>query len=216
MRLVIHDRLTRGRLLTLDVVAACVEHLRGGGLAVLPTETGYMLAADATSETAIDHVYAAKGRPPAKPIHVAVASLAEIDRCIELSEPARRVCRALMPGPMTVVGRNRDVVPELVVAHTGTLGARIPDAPVTLQLLHAFGGPLSATSHNLSGEPPDPDPVKAAERLHPVGNGVIHVVVDPAAAVYDKPSTLARHTGGAWEILRQGPVTEAAILAAAA
>ncbi len=61
--------------MTLDAVAACVAHLKAGGLAVLPTETGYMLAADATSAAAIDAVYAAKGRPPAKPIHVAVASL---------------------------------------------------------------------------------------------------------------------------------------------
>jgi L-threonylcarbamoyladenylate synthase len=212
--MVIHDRLTRGRLLTLDAVAACVEHLRRGGLAVLPTETGYMLAADATSEAAIDAVYAAKGRPPAKPIHVAVSSLAEIDRLVELPAPARAACERLMPGPLTVVGANRDVVPELVVAHTGTLGVRIPDAPVTLQILAALGGPLSATSHNLSGEAPDPDPVKAASRLHPVGGDPIHVVLDPAAATYDKPSTLARFGSGGWEILRPGPVSEAMIAAA--
>ena len=104
-------------------------------------------------------------------------------------------------------------MPDVLTAGTGTLGARIPDAPVTLQILHALGRPLSATSHNLSGQAPDPDPVKAAEQLH--GDHVIHVVVDPAAAVYDKPSTLARYVDGAWEILRQGPVTEAAIAAAA-
>lgn len=214
MRLVIHDRLTRGRLLTLDAVHACVAHLKAGGLAVLPTETGYMLAADATNERAIDDVYAAKGRPPAKPIHVAVHSLEQIERYVAVPEAARAACTRLMPGPFTIVDASRGLVPDALTAGTSTLGARIPDAPVTLQLLHAFGGPLSATSHNLSGEPPDPDPVKAASRLHPVGDGVIHVVVDPAAATYDKPSTLARHTGDGWEILREGPVSAAALAAA--
>ena len=212
-RLVIHDRLTKGRLLALDAVQACVSHLKAGGLAVLPTETGYMLAADAMSEAAIDAVYAAKGRPPAKPIHVAVTSLEDIERYVDLPPAARAACTRLMPGPFTAVGASRGLVPDVLSAGTGTLGARIPDAPVTLQILHALGRPLSATSHNLSGQAPDPDPVKAAEKLH--GDHVIHVVVDPAAAVYDKPSTLARYVDGAWEILRQGPVTEAAIAAAA-
>ena len=212
MRLVIHDRLTTGRLLTLDALQACVTHLKAGGLAVLPTETGYMLAADATSEAAIDAVYAAKGRPPAKPIHVAVTSLEEIERYVELPDAARRACTKLMPGPFTAVGLSRGL-PDVLTAGTGTLGARIPDAPVTLQILHALGRPLSATSHNLSGQAPDPDPVKAAEQLH--GDHVIHVVVDRAAAVYDKPSTLVRFDSGSFEILRQGPVTAAAIAAAA-
>mgnify|MGYP001218798046 CR=1 FL=1 len=211
-RLVVHDRLTRGRLLSLHALHACVAHLEAGGLAVLPTETGYMLAADATSERAIDAVYAAKGRPPAKPIHVAVPSLAQIERYVELNEPARAACEHLMPGPFTVVGRTRGRVPDALIAGADTLGARIPDAPATLQVLHAFGGPLSATSHNLSGEPPDPDPVAAATKLH--GAAPIHVVVDPAATRYDQPSTLVRFTAHGFEILRQGPVTEADVAAA--
>ena len=212
-RLVIHDRLTKGRLLTLGAVEACASHLKAGGLAVLPTETGYMLAADALSEAAIDAVHVAKGRPPAKPIHVAVTSLEDIEQYVDLPPAARAACTRLMPGPFTAVGASRGLVPDVLSAGTGTLGARIPDAPVTLQILHALGRPLSATSHNLSGQAPDPDPVKAAEKLH--GDHVIHVVVDPAAAVYDRPSTLARYADGAWEILRRGPVTEAAIAAAA-
>jgi L-threonylcarbamoyladenylate synthase len=118
-----------------------------------------------------------------------------------------------MPGPLTVVGRSRGAVPDVLTAGTGTLGARIPDAPATLQILQALGRPLSATSHNLSGEAPDPDPVKAAQRLH--GSDAIHVVVDPAAATYDKPSTLVRFDEDGFEVLRHGPVTEAAIAAAA-
>ncbi|MBE2316794.1 threonylcarbamoyl-AMP synthase [Solirubrobacter sp. CPCC 204708] len=207
MPLEVHDQLTRGRLLPLSAVAACVEHLRGGGLAVLPTETGYMLAVDATDEAAIDAVYAAKGRPEAKPIHVAVASLEEIDRVTELPEEARRLCLEHMPGPLTLVGRSRGVVPDALTAHTGTLGARIPDTPATLQILAAFRGPLTATSHNLSGEPPDPDPIQAAGRLHPVGSGAIHVVVDPEAIKYDRPSTVVDTLVHPWDILREGPVT---------
>src|SRR5690349_20367378 len=212
--IVVHDSLTAGRLLTLDAVAACVEHLRAGGLAVLPTETGYMLAADATSDTAIDNVYAAKGRPPAKPIHVAVTSLEQAERYVDVPEAARAACTKLMPGPFTTVGASRGLVPDVLIAGSDTLGARVPDAPATLQILHAFGGPLSATSHNLSGQPPDPDPVKAAEKLHAVGDGMIHVVVDPAAATYDRPSTLAQRTDAGWEILREGPISAAALAAA--
>jgi L-threonylcarbamoyladenylate synthase len=209
---VIHDALTRGRLLPLDAVQALVAHLRSGGLAVLPTETGYMLAADATNAQAIDNVYAAKGRPPAKPIHVAASSLEEIERYVDLPDTARGVCTKLMPGPFTIVGRSRGLVPDALTAGTGTLGARIPDAPATLQLLHALGRPLTATSHNLSGRAPDPDPVRAAAGL--LGEREIHVVVDPVALSYDKPSTLVRFGDDGFEILRQGPVTEADIAAA--
>ena len=118
-----------------------------------------------------------------------------------------------MPGPFTAVGASRGLVPDVLSAGTGDARRAHPGRPgdaadparARPAALGEFAQPVR------SG--PDPDPVAAAEKLH--GDHVIHVVVDPAAAVHDKPSTLARHVDGAWKILRQGPVTEAAIAAAA-
>lgn len=213
--LVVHDQLTPGRLLSIDVVETCARHLRNHGLVVLPTETGYMLAADAAHPDAIAAVFAAKGRPNANPIHVAVDSLREIERCVVLPHAGRRVCVQLMPGPITVIGRNREVVPELLVAHTETLGVRVPDCPAALQVINAFGGPVTATSLNASGSPPHPDPQIAVEQLTLGGTAPIHMVVDPNAIVYDKPSTVVRFASDAWEILRDGPISEYEISRAA-
>jgi L-threonylcarbamoyladenylate synthase len=206
-RLVVHDRLTPNRLLAVDEVEACVRHIRSGGLVGMPTETGYMLAADAANLSAIDAVFVAKERAPNNPIHVAVHSLAAIERCVELPLAARRVCVMLMPGPITVVGANRNLVPEALVAHTGTLGVRIPDSPVALQVIEAFGGPVTATSLNPSGEKPPEDPREAVDKLEVPDDRLVHLIVAPGAVSYDRPSTLVTFVDPEWRVLREGPVS---------
>jgi L-threonylcarbamoyladenylate synthase len=214
LSLVVHDRLTPHGLLSLDAVEACVRQLRTAGLLVLPTETGYMLAGDATDEQAIEAVFAAKGRSRGNPIHVAVDGLPQIEACVLLPEAGLRVCLRLMPGPVTVIGENRSAVPEALVAHTGTLGVRIPDSPVTLQVLSAFGGPVTATSLNPSGVAPSPDPREAISELVTPADAPVHLVVDAGAVTYAQPSTLVRFASDSWEILRHGPVAAEEIAAA--
>lgn len=197
-------------LLRLADVGEIADRLLGGGLAVLPTETGHMVAALATARDALLKAFAFKGRPLSNPMHVACASLAMADRFADLSADARRLVGAFTPGPLTAVVPQRDTLPGDLVTLDGTVGIRVPDHPATLQVIEAVGAPLTATSLNRSGE--ESQPVSAASLdSFDWADDDTPVVIDNEAIRYAAASTLVRFAADGFVILREGPIDKAAI-----
>jgi L-threonylcarbamoyladenylate synthase len=197
----------RTRLLALSTLSRLVAALRTDGLAVLPTETGYMLAAVATSEAAVARAFRVKGRSQVNVMHVACSSLEMVSRVAEVTAAGAALLGELTPGPVSVVMRKRDTLPDGMVTLNGTVGIRVPDHPATLQVIAATGHPLTATSLNAAGQGPiSIDPVTLEQLDWPDSTPVL-VVEDAAATAYSQPSTLVRITSGSLEVLRQGPVT---------
>ena len=193
------------RLRDAESVAAV---LAGGGLAVLPTETGYMLAAAATDEAAVLRVFRAKRRPLDQPMHIACASLTMASRYAVLTPAARRVIGAFTPGPLTVVVDQTDALPTRLVTHEGTVGIRVPDHPATLQVIAAAGVPVTATSLNRSGEESRPVDADVLAGLDFAAGDELPVVVDHSAIRHTSASTLVRLGGpGDPVVLREGPIS---------
>lgn len=204
-------------LLSLADVELVAGSLRAGGLAVLPTETGYMLASDATSLDAVRAAFALKGRDRGNPMHVACASLAMARRYAVLDAAAERLMGAFTPGPLTLVLPKTDALADELVSLRGTVGIRVPDCAATLQVIAALERPLTATSLNRSGQEYAPvTPEGLAEFDWPGGeaDAPVYVVRHDGALRYERASTLLRVTGPRPEVLRAGPVTEADIAAA--
>lgn len=200
--------------LSLAGVRRAADVLRAGGLAVLPTETGYMLAAVATDTDAVRRAFAAKKRPTTNPMHVACSSLSMAARYASLTPAAEAVMGALTPGPVTVVVPKSPLLPDGLVTVDGTVGLRVPDHPATLQVIAEVGAPLTASSVNESGRAyAEPDEETLRSLAWPEDRPVC-VLLAGDATRYEKPSTLVRLTGDTPEILRPGPIDEAAIKAA--
>jgi L-threonylcarbamoyladenylate synthase len=198
--------------LRLADVRRVADVLRQGGLAVLPTETGHMLAALATSVVAVEAAFAAKKRDHAKVMHVACSSLSMAARFASLTPSAERVLGSLTPGPVTVVVRQSGLLPDRLVTLDGTVGIRVPDHPATLQVIAEVGSPLTATSLNESGSAAvGPDQATLSALSWPAGH-VVHVVDADAVPAYSVPSTLVRLIDGV-EVLRAGALDLGAILA---
>jgi len=132
-----------------------VRALLAGDLIVHPTDTLYALAARALDRRAVARLVAAKGREARRPMSVAVSSVEELDRWATMNPPARRFARDRLPGAYTVLlppsreARSR-LAPE--VAACPTIGLRVPDHPLALELARR-AGPTVATSANRSGAP---------------------------------------------------------------
>jgi len=198
------------RLSDLAVVAAS---LRRGGLAVLPTETGYMLAAPATSEPALLRAFAVKARPAAQVMHVACSSLTMIETIGVLTTQATHLLGAFTPGPLSVIIEKTALLPDRLVTLDGTVGIRVPENAATLQIIAEVGTPLTATSLNRSGEPAVAiDEAGLSELTWPDGE-IVYVVEDPTSIRYESASALVRVTGPEPEIIRAGPIDEARIRA---
>src|SRR5258708_4457619 len=143
-------------MLTLAEVARIADGLLSGSLAVLPTETGYMLAAVATSIPAVERAFAVKQRDQAQVMHVACSSVAMAASVGVLTPAALRLLGAFTPGPLSVIVTKTPALPDRLVTVSGTVGIRVPDHPATLQVIAEAGVPLTATSLNVSGSAPVP------------------------------------------------------------
>jgi L-threonylcarbamoyladenylate synthase len=200
-------------LLKFGEAAAIADCLRRGGLAILPTETGYMLAAAATDLTAVSKVFSVKERSLANPMHVACASMAMAAQFARLSPAAALLVNRFTPGPLTVVVEQTDRLPDKLVTMNGTVGIRVPDHPATLQVVAELAEPVTATSLNRSGEESAPLDRTQLQTLNWPADETVPVVEDPDSIRYDRASTLARITGERVDILREGPISEADVLA---
>jgi len=134
-----------------DIDAAAAA-LRAGALVVYPTETVYGLAADATDPDAVERVFEAKGRARDKPVSLAVPDVEAALAYTNPTEREERFMREFLPGPVTVVVERRESVPDILTDGAPTVGVRVPDHPVALDLLTEVA-PLTATSANVSGNP---------------------------------------------------------------
>ncbi len=192
-------------------ISHAVDVLKRGGVVAFPTDTVYGLGALAFMHESIDRLYSIKGREHTKAIAVLIASpdeLAEI--AFEPDEHILKLARRFWPGPLTMVlPRHPDLPKEL--APNNTIGVRIPDHPVALELLEATG-PLGVTSANISGGKNSCSAQDVLDQL----SGRVHLVLDGGDTPGGVPSTVVDLTGNLPKLLRSGPIGEAEILASLA
>ncbi|MCX5079474.1 L-threonylcarbamoyladenylate synthase [Streptomyces sp. NBC_00401] len=178
--------------------------LRGGGLVALPTETVYGLGANAEDPAAVARIFQVKGRPPSHPLIVHIGGAEQLDDWVEdVSETARLLAERFWPGPLTLVLRRGPRVPLEATGGLDTVAVRVPDHPVALALLSAFGGGVTAPSANRFGSvsPTTADHVRAE-----LGDAV-DFVLDGGSCEVGVESTIIDVTGDAPSILRPGGVT---------
>ena len=133
------------------VAAHAADILRRGGVVAIPTETVYGLAADATNADAVRRIFAIKGRPATNPLIVHVADVEGARRCVsEWPNEATRLAERFWPGPLTIVLPKADAIVDDVTAGGPMVGVRVPDHPLTLEMIRHFRGGVAAPSANRS------------------------------------------------------------------
>ncbi len=133
-------------------IKTAAHFLANGDLAAIPTETVYGLAANALNEDAVLKIYAAKNRPQFNPLILHVASFEQAKKFIaDLSSEAEQLAAAFWPGPLTMLFTKQPTVPDLVTAGSKRVAIRVPNHPLTLQLLSQLDFPVAAPSANPSG-----------------------------------------------------------------
>lgn len=183
-------------------IARAVEALRRGGLVAFPTETVYGLGADASSLGALRRLYAVKGRPPRHPVIVHLADSDQLGDWARAVPPeAQKLAGAFWPGPLTLVlPRWRERVPVEVTGGLDTVGLRVPDQPLALRLLRAFGRGIAAPSANRFG---NVSPTTAADVRADLGADV-DVILDGGRCAVGVESTIVDCSGDGPAILRLG------------
>ncbi len=191
-----------------EAIATALDVLRRGGLVAFPTDTVYGVGARAFDALAIERVYASKGREATKALPILLADLTGLPGITQMLPPeVLRLAETFWPGPLTLVVRKHESVPE-AVSRDGTVGVRVPDHPIALALLRA-SGPLAATSANRSGAA---DPLTADDVVAGLGNRV-DLILDGGRSPGGMPSTVVDCTSKPPALIREGPIPLEAVLA---
>ncbi|MFA7269769.1 MAG: L-threonylcarbamoyladenylate synthase [Sterolibacterium sp.] len=195
-------------------IPRAVELLCAGELVAFPTETVYGLAADASNSAAVAKIFAAKGRPADHPLIVHLADSGALDGWArDVPQAARRLAAAFWPGPLTLILKRQPHVLDAVTGGQDTVGLRVPNHPLALALLCAFGqargapAGLAAPSANRYGRI---SPTSAAHVRADLGDQV-PLVLDGGPCAVGIESTILDLSGNMPRILRPGAITAADI-----
>ncbi len=130
-------------------VAEAAELIRQGKLAAFPTETVYGLGANALDPAAVAKIFEIKGRPATSPLIVHVSSIDMAREIVsEWTAEAEELAQRYWPGPLTMVLPKSAKIPDIVTAGLPTVGVRMPNHPLALELIEAAGVPIAAPSAN--------------------------------------------------------------------
>ncbi|MDE0823449.1 MAG: L-threonylcarbamoyladenylate synthase [Dehalococcoidia bacterium] len=180
-----------------------VNHLKDGGVVAIPTDTLYGLAADVFNPTALDRIFAIKGRPDDLALPVLVNGWDQLNKMAnDLPLPAEKLVERFWPGGLTLVVQKAPDVPDRLTAGIATVAVRMPDHEAPLALIKGLGGPITGTSANISG---GPDLISLAELIDQMGTRVDYVLKcgpEPKGTA----STVVDITSNTPKLLREGAI----------
>ncbi len=190
--------------ITTDITLA-VEQLRRGGVVAFPTETVYGLGADASNPAATQRIFTIKGRPANHPLIVHIGDAGMMPEWArEIPPAARRLAGCFWPGPLTLILK-RGKAPMEVTGGQDSVGLRMPDHPVALELLRAFGGGIAAPSANRFGRV---SPTRAVHVRDELGDDV-DLILEGGNCRVGLESTILSLIDEQPRLLRPGAISQA-------
>ena len=184
----------------IDEVVDCIKK---GEVIAFPTDTVFGLGVIYENEEALEELKKSKGRPENKPIPTMVSSLQQIQEIAYVSEDAKKLIQAFMPGAFTIILKKREHLPAYLTNGFDTVGIRMPDDAFVLELISKCGKAMLVTSANLSGEEPGRNDQEVLKQL----DGRIHGIVE-GEAMGGVASTIVDMSSGTARIVRVGPITQ--------
>lgn len=180
------------------------EFIRKGEVVAFPTETVYGLGANGLNGTAVNKIFAAKGRPNDNPLILHIAELEAIEPLTTgLNANALALAKAFWPGPLTIIVNKSEIVPDEVSAGLPTVAIRLPGNKYARDFIKACGCPIAAPSANLSGRP---SPTNAQDVIEDM-EGKVAGIMDGGSCGIGLESTIVDTTEELPTILRPGGIS---------
>lgn len=185
-------------------ISIAAKHIKEGNLVAFPTETVYGLGADALNPYAVAKIFELKERPTFDPLIVHIASVEEIKRLtVNNDNRVYELAERFWPGPLTIILPKSNLVPDIVTAGLPTVGIRMPDHPVAIELIRQSGCPIAAPSANKFGQL-SPTQAKHVNKQLPD----VDFLIDGGESAVGIESTIISLNEKGFEILRHGIITK--------
>ena len=180
------------------------EFIKQGKIVVFPTETVYGIGTNGLDEKAVRKLYEVKKRPLNKPISLLVSNM-EMVKLIakDITEIEYKIMKKFFPGPLTIILKKKDIVPDIVTAGQDTVGVRMPSGKIARRLVELSGVPIAAPSANISGEPSGTNLLEIKKHFEEN----VNFYIDGGNSELGISSTIVQVIDGKPKILRQGSIT---------
>jgi len=187
---------------TVDNIREASKVIKNGGLVIYPTDTVYGLGCDPFNIVAVERVFKVKGERKEKPLPILASDLESIKKITHINERARKIAERHWPGALTLVVPKKPVLPNIVTCGLASVGVRIPNHTVAIQLISLCDGLLVGTSANKTGEKPPRTAQEAAKQL----GEQVDIVLNGGPTPLGEESSIVDLTSMKPKILREGPV----------
>lgn len=183
------------------------EKIQEGALIIYPTDTVYGIGASIESEEALERLYEAKSRSFSSPLIALVDSVDRVSKIADLGERREvieKLSAAFWPGALTIILKAKERVPKIMISGGDTIGVRIPNHPIALNIIAAAGGILPTTSANISGSAAPSN----FEEISEVIKKKTDIVIDGGVCPIGEASTIIDFTKETIQILRVGAISK--------
>ena len=177
------------------------ELLKKGGVIAFPTETVYGLGVVYDNKDAYDKLVQVKRRPPFKPFTLMLADPEDVEKYANLNEAGRKLVKAFMPGPFTLITDAKPGLPKWCLSEIGRVGVRVADYDLIRELIRKTGKPLLVPSANRAGE----EPGRTAQQVFDTFGDEFPAVIE--GKTFDTmPSTVVMVEEKYTHVFREGPI----------
>ena len=190
-------------IIDIDAIEEAGRIIKEGGLVVFPTETVYGLGANALDSSAVKKIFEAKGRPQDNPLIIHVADFEIGDFVQEIPVIAESLMKIFWPGPLTIILKKSNLIPDVTSANLDTVGIRMPRNFIARELIKSAGVPIAAPSANISGRPSPTDVSRCIEDL----SGKVEYILGSHICEVGLESTIVDCTVCPPCVLRPGGIT---------
>lgn len=183
----------------------CVNVIKSGGIVIFPTETVYGIGTNAFCEESVRKIYEIKNRPDEKPLSILLNNKEQIEKYAVINNDVeRKIIENFMPGPITIILERKKGMLDHVAPGKNTIGVRIPDNNIILEILKKLDLPIVAPSANISGQP-------SATMLTEIINDFkdkVDICIDGGKCKVSESSTIVQVIDNEVKIVREGIITK--------
>lgn len=189
----------------LEKIKEPAKIIKNGGIVVFPTETVYGIGVNGLDKQAIEKLYKIKKRQTDKPISLLVSDMKMIEYLAkDISDIEYRIMRAFFPGPLTIILKKKEIIPDILTANKDTVGIRMPSDKIAQKLIEYVKSPIATTSANISG---NLSGTEIKDIINDFGQNVDYYI-DSGKSKIGTGSTIVEVINGIPCILRKGSITE--------
>lgn len=178
--------------------------IKQGKIVVFPTETVYGIGTNGLDKNAVKKLYEVKQRPLNKPISLLVSNMEMVNSIAkDITEVEYKIMEKFFPGPLTIILKKKEIVPNILTAGQDTVGIRMPRGEIARKLVEYADVPIATPSANISGEPSGTNLQEIKKHFE----GKVDYFIDGGNSELGLASTIVQVVDGKPQILRQGSIT---------